>query len=144
MTGLLAVALLVALPAAARADLGAVKAEPNLEKRSDRALAHAHRALETASRAYKTGELKKVEASLAEALEAINLSEQSLRDSGKNPRRSPKHFKRAEIEIRKLIRRLDGLRDAMSVDDRPMVEALGRRAHEIHERLLNGIMSKKR
>jgi len=139
-----AAALLAGLLAAApaRADLAAVKAEPNLEKRSDLALAHAHRTLEAARRAYHSGPMQEVESSLAQVLESINLSLQSLRDTGKNPRRSPKYFKRGEIEIRKLMRRLDGFRDAMSVDDRPMLDALTKRAHQIHEELLAGIMSK--
>jgi hypothetical protein len=135
------VLMLAQLPA--RGDLNLVRAEPNLEKRSDKALANAHKALDRAQKAYGDGDLQAVEAALAEAREALELSIASLKETGKNPRKSPKYFKRAEIQTRRMLRRLEDFRLFMGVDDRRLAESLVLHVQKTHEWLLEGIMSKK-
>jgi hypothetical protein len=125
-------------------DLEGIKAEPNLEKRSDRALEYANRAISEARQAYAAGDLNKTRQALEEVRSAVELSYDSLEATGKNPRRSPKHFKRAEVDIRQMLRRLRGIEDEFSVDDRGLVQSVEQRLQEIHDELLSSIMTKKK
>jgi hypothetical protein len=125
-------------------DLDAIRKEPNLEKRSELALGNAEAALDRARDAYQKGEDAGFKAALAEVSDSIELCKQSLDESGKNARKSPKYFKKAEIGIRKLSRRLDNLQVEVSVDDRPTVEPVVGRAHKLQEEILLAIMGKKK
>jgi ribonucleotide reductase alpha subunit len=125
-------------------DLSQIQQEPNLEKRSGLALDNAARALTTAREAYRQGEAGKAEAAVAEVLESVNLAYASLQQTGKNPRRSPKWFKRAEIATRNLMRRLDAFQQEMNYTDRQMIEKLQARVRQVHDELLVGLMEGKR
>ncbi len=125
------------------ADITAVKSEPNLEKRSDLALANADRAIDDARSDYQAGDPGKTDADLKQVRELVDLSLESLESSGKQARNS-KYFKRAEIRIREMLRRLASFRDEMSVDDRKPLDDAAARLQEVHDRLLLEIMSKKR
>ena len=56
--------------------------------------------LKRARAAYEKGENDEVAAALAEIQESVDLAYTSLTKTGKDPRRSPKWFKKAEIETR--------------------------------------------
>jgi hypothetical protein len=135
--------LLLALAAACQADIGTVMKEPNLEKRSEKAMQNAHDALSRATKAFQSGDPAVETAAVAEVRESILLAKTSLDDSGKNARRSPKYFKKAEIDLRKLIRLLDNYRNAKSIDDRQPAEELIQLGHQIHDGLIAAIMGKK-
>jgi hypothetical protein len=124
-------------------DLGSVKTEPNPEKRSELALEHANTALDLARDAYNSGDLDRTEAALKEVTASVDLAYQSLKDSGKDARRSPKFFKKAELKTRELLRRLEGVRDVLSFQDRSIIEKVRDRVGEVHDDLLNGLMAKK-
>lgn len=124
------------------ADIAGLKTEPNLGKRSDLALEDANRAIDEARAAYQAGDAKKTDADLLEVREAVNVCLESLENSGQRPRTS-KYYKNAEIKLRLLLRRLNNFRDEMSVDDRKPAEDDVSRLQEVHDRLLNEIMSKK-
>jgi hypothetical protein len=126
------------------ADLDKVKAETNLEKRSRLALANAEEAVKSARSAYESGDLKRTQALIDEALASVELSNQSLIDTGKDPRKKPKHFKYAEMETRDLLRRLDFFESDMSFDDRRVLRKLKTRTREIHDELLSGVMGGKK
>lgn len=126
------------------ADLASVKAEINPERRSERALMNAESALDEAKKALEQGEEKKLSDAIAEIGESIALSKESLEQSGKNPRKNPKYFKKAEIGIRKLIRRLDNFRLDITVDERKPVDDLIEKAHALQEDILQAIMTKKK
>lgn len=138
-----AVVLLVA-GIAARADIHAVKAELNLEKRSDRALQNAEQALDRARDAYQKGDDDTFKADLDELGQSMDLCKQSLDESGKNARKNPKYFKKAEMGMRHLIRRLDNFKIELSVDDRDPVEKLIDTAHRLQDEILHAIMGKKK
>jgi hypothetical protein len=125
-------------------DLAAVRQEPNLEHRSELALDNADAALTSAREAYKTGDFEKTKTEAAEIEESVTLAYDSLRDTGKDPRRSPKFFKRAEMATRQLLRRIDGLIEFMSVADRAALLVVRDRVSDVHDDLLNGIMKKKK
>jgi len=136
MTWLLILALAV--------DLSSIKEEPNLERRSELALDHAGEALDTAREAFQSNDAPKLQTALDELTDSVNLSYQSLVDTGKDARRSPKFFKRAELRTRELLRRLDGLRVAVDVESRAAVDKVRDRVAEVHDDLLKSIMSKKK
>jgi len=76
----------------------------------------------------------------AEIEESVNLAEESLAAAGKNPRKSPKWFKRAEIETRDLVRKLEGFQQQMSFADRHVLERARTTVQPVHDQLLMGLM----
>jgi hypothetical protein len=131
------------LPLVLRADLDAVKNEPNLEKRSKLALDNALDALKAARTAYGKGDMTQVQSRLTEIRESVELAETSLHETGKNPRKSPKWFKRAEIETRDLLRQMDAFDRDMNVADRPLLDPLRAKIQQVHDDLLLGVMEGK-
>jgi len=125
-------------------DLARLESEPNLEKRARGALDNAVDALKEAETAYKKADLSATGARLREVQQSVELVEVSLKQTGKNPSRSPKNFKHAEMKTRGLLRRLDGFRDQMSVVDRPMIEPVITKIQQVHDTLLDGIMGKRK
>jgi hypothetical protein len=143
MTRLAAWLFVIAVGVSA-ADLEAIKAEPNLEKRSKAALAYADDAVTEARKAYTSGEYKQAFARVEEVRAAVELSLESLNETGKIARRKPKPFKHAEMRIRALLRRLRSLEHDFALDDRPLLVKTEQRLQEIHDELLARIMAKKK
>ena len=137
--------IIMAAATCAFADVPAsVMAEPDLEKRSELALKVADDLIGAAAKAYADGpELKTFEQHLSAVEELTQVSMKSLQDSGKRASKSPKYFKRAELKLRSLLRRLTTLSNEVSVDDRPRVEAVMKTMSETHEQLLHQIMARK-
>ncbi len=125
-------------------DLAAVRQEPNLERRSELALENAGAALGLLRTGYEAGDLEKTRTEASEIEESVTLAYDSLVSTGKDPRRDPKFFKRAEMTTRQLLRRLDGVIESMSVQDRAILMVVRDRVSDIHDELLNGIMKKKK
>jgi len=139
-------ALLLAILIAAvplRAGLQPAKAEPDLGKRAMLALDNAFNALTQARDAYTKGENAQVETFTKEIQESVALAETSLHETGKNPRKSPKWFKRAEGSTRDLLRRLDAFQRAMDATDRPMLDAVKAKVQQVHDDLLEGVLEGK-
>lgn len=125
-------------------ELARIQSEPNLEKRARSALDHADEVLKQAHDAYARGDDAATSASLEEIERSVELADSSLKQTGKNPSRSPKHFKAAELRTRDLLRRLEGFREQMSVADRPVVDRVMAAVQKIHDALLESIMGKKK
>jgi len=131
------------LASAAENEFPTVMAEPNLEKRSELALQEADKAIDAAKKAYEEKSLEDFKARVTDVDELVQLSYKSLQDTGKRARRSPKYFKRAETNIRALMRRLDTLAMEVALDDRDFVTAVNRRVGEVHDNVLHDVMTKK-
>ena len=143
MTGkrfVLALALTLAGAAAASTELDAVRAETNLEKRSKLALDNAASALRSAREAYQAGDTATVTAKTDEIGESVDLAYNSLTETGKNPRKSPKWFKHAEMETRELTRRLEDFAQQMNYNDRAILDKTRARVEQVHDELLTGLM----
>jgi hypothetical protein len=125
-------------------DIASVKTEANLEHRSELALANANSALDEARSAYGSGDSNKTETALQEVDESVTLAYDSLSATGKDPRKSPRYFKKAEMSIRMLLRRLEGVAENFSVSDRAKIETVRDHVSEIHDNLIQGIMSRKK
>jgi hypothetical protein len=141
---LLAALFAFACVAALQADLKKALAEPDLEKRSKLAMDNAVAAYQNARDAYQKGEMEQVKASIEEIEESVDLVYQSLTDTGKNPRRSPKWFKSAELATRDLARRLASFQDQMSYTDRAWLDKVKARVQQVHDELLLGLMEGKK
>lgn len=145
MKRLAVVAVAVSLALASQSDLGTIKSEPKPEKRAERALDNADESLKSAQEAYLVkGDLKQTSSELEELSQSVELAYASLMDTHKNPSKSPKHFKRAEIKTRELLRRLNDFREQMSVDDRAAADKARAALQKVHEDLLEGIMGGKK
>jgi hypothetical protein len=116
------------------ADLKQAMAEPNLERRSKLALDNAAAAYQTARAAYDNA---------AEITESVDLAYASLMKTGKDPRKSPKWFKQAEIETRNLLRRIETFQQQMSFADRELLDKTKAKVQQVHDDLLVGLMEGK-
>lgn len=125
------------------ADLASVKDEPDLNRRSELALMIADQKIDEAREAYQAGNEPAEQADIQEVAESVALCYQSLEKAHGEPRKS-KYYKRAELKVSALMRRLSGFRDEVSFDFRPNVEAALKRLSDIHDELLSDIMSKKK
>ena len=127
-----------------RADLKRAQAELNLEKRSQLAMDNALAAYQAARAAYDKGDNAQAAAAIAEIVESVDLADASLRQTGKDPRKSSKWFKKAEMETRDLARKLESFQQTMGFDDRAMLDKVKARVQQVHDDLLLGIMEGKR
>jgi hypothetical protein len=136
--GHIAVGLLLAF------DLAGVKAEPNLEKRAEKAMGHAYASTDAARNAYNAGEDEKFRSSVAEIRDSVELALDALMDTGKDPRKKPKAFKKMEQAMPGLLRKLSGLSDTVSVSDREAVDSVKQRVQQIQDELIQGILTKRK
>lgn len=125
---------------AAWAQLDQARAEPNLEKRSKLALENAGAVLKEAREAYRAGNGTDTAAKVKELQDSVELAYTSLTDTGKNPRKSPKYFKQAEMTTRELGRKLDDFQREMSYNDRASLDAVKAKIQQVHDDLLTGLM----
>ncbi len=140
----LALVVLACTTGVSRADdLAQARAEPNLEKRARLALAESDAALADARSDYQRGDTDKVKADAARIVDSVDLAYTSLDQTGKNPRKSPRWFKYAEIQTRGLLRKLDTLQRDMSFADRPLLDKTKAEVQRVHDNLLMGLMEGK-
>jgi hypothetical protein len=125
------------------ADLAAVKTEPDLNRRSELALTNADEKIDAARQAYQAGNQAAEEAAIEEVSDSVTLSYDALGQTHGAPRKS-KYYKRAELKVSALMRRLSGFRDEVSFDFRPQVDAALKKLSDIHDELLSDIMSKRK
>jgi hypothetical protein len=100
--------------------------------------------LKEARAAYNAGDLSKAAAKAKEIEESVDLAYASLEKTGKDPRRSPKWFKHAEIQSNELLRSIEAFEHDMSFEDREILEKTKERVQQVHDNLLAGLMGGKR
>ena len=127
----------------APADLKVALAEHDLGRRSKLALENAEAALKEAREAYQKGDDKALAAAAQEIEESVGLAWDSLESTGKDPRKSPRWFKQAEIETRNLLKKLDTLQHDLGFEDRPVLDKAKARLQKVHDDLLKGLMEGK-
>ena len=125
------------------ADITAVKSEPDLEKRSELALANADHAIDEAKLAYTSGNDEAQKAALLEVEASVETSYEALERTNKAPRRS-KYYKNAELKVRALMRRLASFREEVGFDTRQSVDTAIKKLSDVHDQLINDVMSKKK
>ena len=124
-------------------DIATVKSEPDLERRSELALANADKEIDAAKQAFTAGDDKAEQEALVEVKDLVDVSYDALEHSNKAPRKS-KYYKNAELKLRALLRRLNSFRDQVSFESREAVDSVIKRLSDVHDDLLAAIMSKKK
>jgi hypothetical protein len=110
--------------------------EPVAEKRYQLALDVAAKALMDARQADP-------KAKLEEAAAATEFALKSLEAMDKPPHKNARNYKRIELRTREFLRRTEALIKEAGVEERPALEGAYNRINAIHEKVLEGVMSKK-
>ena len=121
--------------------LARLEAVAGLERRSRECLEFALAEFGVAVTAYGTGDLVEGQISLDAVASAVEMAVTALGATGKHPRRHPRHFKRAEIQTRKLLGDMREAQRKAHIDDQPDFEAAILRVEKANGDLLVGIMS---
>lgn len=74
--------------------------------------------------------------------DSVDVAYEALADTGKDPHKDPKFFKRAELRINELLRRLESLAPGMTGVDRGTLDNVRARISAVHDKLLTGIMTR--
>jgi hypothetical protein len=114
-----------------------VNLEHDPGKRSELALTYAKDFFESARDAYGKGDIHTGDRELEQMTKALNLCMDSLEAANKS-----KFYKKAELRVANLQRRLADLIENLNVGERGWAEQTGRKVEAIHEKLLSGAMRK--
>lgn len=133
----LILALLPAFCAFPQSFLKDLKAEPNPAKRADKALVFADTAFDSADQLYNKGDIHKGDEQLDYMTAALHECVESLQEAHK-----ASLYKKAELRVAGLQRRLSGLMDNIGTEERGWAEYTARKVDEIHDALLEGVMRK--
>ncbi len=125
-------------------DLEAVRKEPDLQKRSELALDAAAEALKHArTLPAEGGSVADLQLDMDTMVQAVELSLQSLHDTGKRPNKLGRFYKKGELRTRDMLKQLDNLVQAIAFDNRPPAEKARDRLVVLHDEFLFGVMSGK-
>ena len=114
-----------------------LKSEHDPGKRSELAVDFAGEALDGAKALYAKGEIHQGDAELDNMMAALTECAQSAGTAHK-----AKYYKKAELKVAYLQRRMQGLLDDLGIQERGWAEYTNRKLEEIHEKLLDGVMRK--
>jgi DNA gyrase/topoisomerase IV subunit B len=117
--------------------VGTLNQERDPGKRSELALSLADESFDNARGYYGKGAIEKGDAELENMTSALDACVQSLAITNKT-----KLYKRAELKVAYLQRRMSGLLSDLSVSERGWAEQTKRRLEEIHDKILDGVMRK--
>jgi site-specific recombinase len=137
---LVEVSLLIAMylaAAQAQSLLSELKAERDPAKRSEMALNFADAAFDNARDFYTKGEFEKGDAQLEDMTAVLTECVASLALAHK-----ARFYKKAELKVAYLQRRMQGLLDDIDLQRRGWAEQTQRKLEEIHDKLLDGVMKK--
>ena len=129
--------LTVSCTLSAQSLLADLQAQHDPGKRSELALAFAARSFDTARSFYTKGDIQNGDAQLENMTSALNSCVESLANT-----RKATMYKKAELRVAFLQRRLSGLKDELNVQERGWAEFTARKVEEIHDKLLAGVMRK--
>lgn len=128
-------ALAVSLPA--QSPLAELKMEHDPAKRAERAVALAETDFDNARAFYDKGEIEKGDEQLEKMINALNECVVSLQEAHK-----AKFYKKPEMKVAYLQRRMSGLLDDLGIQVRGWAEYTQRKLEEVHDKLLEGAMRK--
>jgi hypothetical protein len=134
----LALFMLLAASLAGQSLVEELRLERDPGRRSDKALVLADQAFDGARGFYEKGDIHKGDAQLDDVTTALHECVESLGTL----HHAGTHYKKAEMRVASLQRRLRGLLDDLSIQDRGWAEYTARKIDEIHDQLLAGVMKK--
>lgn len=114
-----------------------IRAEHDPAKRSEKALNLADAAFDSAREFYNKGDIHKGDAELENMMTALEECLASLDTAHK-----ARYYKKAEMNVSVLQRRLRGLLDDIDLQQRGWAEYTQRKLDELHDKLLDGVMRK--
>jgi hypothetical protein len=117
--------------------LAELKLQHDPAKRSEMALGFADELFDNAQSSYGKGQISKGDADLESMTKVLNACLDSLAAANKS-----RSYKKAEMKVAYLQRRLSDLVNNMGIQERGWAEYTGRKLDEIHDKLLNGVMRK--
>ena len=137
-------AVWAATAAAASPTWPQVEAEADLVRQSRLALDYARGQVDEMLKAYLDGRPDDARANLQGIVRAVEVAQAALQETGKHPRKKPKHFKNAEIATRKIVNDLKQAQTKLAFDERPDLDPVIAKLEEINLQLLMGIMQPKK
>jgi hypothetical protein len=117
--------------------LAELKLQHDPAKRSEMALGFADELFDNAQISYGKGQISKGDADLESMTKVLNACLDSLAAANKS-----RSYKKAEMKVAYLQRRLSDLVNSMGIQERGWAEYTSRKLDEIHDKLLNGVMRK--
>ena len=126
-----------AVSASAQSFLAELKLEHDPGRRAEMALSFADESFDSAKTNYQKGDVHLGDVALDNMTSALNFCVESVAAANKT-----KFYKKAELKVAMLQRRLSGLMEDLSVTERGWAEQTSRRVEEIHAKLLDGVMRK--
>jgi len=126
-----------AISASAQSFLAELKSEHDPGRRAEMALSFADESFDSAKTNYQKGDIHLGDVALDNMTSALNACVESAAVVNK-----ARFYKKAEMKVAMLQRRLAGLLDGLSITERGWAEQTARRVEEIHEKLLDGVMRK--
>ena len=125
-------------------DIESVRNEANLERRAELALENANEAIDRAKQFAVDAKFDKLHLAVVEVQDSVELCHETLAATGKDPRKNTKQFKKVEMKIHNLTRRLRGLAGEVSIEDKPIIEKVANRLDEINDEIVTGIFTKRK
>jgi hypothetical protein len=129
--------LAVSCSLSAQSFLAELQSEHDPAKRSEMALAFAGESFDNARSSYTKGDIHSGDAELENMTYALNSCADSLAAMNK-----ARFYKKAELKVAYLQRRLRSLVDELGVQERGWAEYTNRKVEDIHEKMLAGVMRK--
>ena len=114
-----------------------VRGETNPARRADKALALAEQEFDAANQFYNKGDVHKGDAALDDMTTALRICIDSLDVAHKAGL-----WKKAELRVALLQRRMRSLLDDIGVEQRGWAEYTDRKLDEIHDKMLEGVMQR--
>lgn len=137
MTRVVLLIVFASCTVSAQSFVAELKAEPNLARRAEKALEFANSAFDVAHDSYGKGDVHAGDAKLDDMTSALSECVESLQHIHK-----PGLYKKAELNVSMLQRRMSGLLDNIELQERGWAEFTNRKLEGIHDKLLEGVMRK--
>lgn len=137
MSALRFLILTLAISLYAQSPVAELKMEHDPVRRAEKAVVLAETAFDNARAFYDKGEIEKGDAQLEDMMNALNECVSAL-----NTTHKAKFYKRPEMKVAYLQRRMSGLLDDLGIQVRGWAEYTQRKLEEVHDKLLEGAMRK--
>ena len=93
---------------------------------------------------FADSQFAKLHLAVVEVQDSVELCQEALVSTGKDPRKNTRQFKKVEMRIHQLTRRLRGFAGEVSIEDKPIIERVANRLDEINDEIVTGIFTKRK
>jgi hypothetical protein len=126
------------------ADLAAIREERDPTRRYVLALEHAAAHVAEARTAFQEGKPEAASLAIEQVIAGVRLCDETLRATGKNPSKNPRHFKRAELKMRDIDKRLKTIEEEVGFEERAPIKKVRAEIAKMHEEMLLDIMGRRK